>query len=145
MLTYFWLKVFHITAMTVWLTGLFLLPRLFMAKARGVPGADLEHLNAMGKTLYFGLMTPAGLLTIALGIGLIAFGFEGIWFPAKMMLVSLLVMLHLYYGQLLIDLTHGRSRHRVPFFHVLSWTPLALVLAIAALTAAKPRNLPPLG
>jgi protoporphyrinogen IX oxidase len=142
---YFWTKVLHITAMTVWFTGLFFLPRLFVAKARGGEHADVSHLNAMGKTLYFGIMTPAALLTIGFGLGLIAFGFEGVWLPLKLVLVSVLVMMHLYYGQLLLDLTHDRARHRAPFYLVIHWVPLALMLAIAALTAAKPRTLPPLG
>lgn len=141
MLAYFWLKVFHISAMTIWFTGLFFLPRLFIAKARARPEADLEHLNSMGKTLYFRVLTPAGIATIGLGLALIGFGFEGVWLPLKLVLVSALVMLHLYYGQLLLDLTHGRTRHGAAFYHVLNWLPLLLLLGIAALTAGKPQTL----
>lgn len=144
MLTYLWMKIFHIGAMAIWISGLFLLPRLFIAGSRG-HGADAERLNEMGKMLYFGVMTPAGIVTMGLGLALISFGFEGIWFPAKMALVSLIVLMHLYYGQLLLDLSHGRLRHGTRFLHVLNWVPLVLVLAIAALTAAKPRTLAGLG
>jgi len=138
---YFWLKVLHIVAMTVWFTGLFFLPRLFIAKARGGHGDDVEHLNVLGKTLYFSVLTPAGIATVGLGLALIGFGFQGIWLPLKLVLVSGLVMLHLYYGGLLLDLTHGRTRHGLTLFHALNWLPLALLLAIAALTAAKPQTL----
>ena len=138
---YFWLKVFHITAMTIWFTGLFFLPRLFIAKARGERDTDAEHLNEIGKTLYFGIMTPAGLVTIGLGLALIGFGFDGIWFPLKLVLVSVLAILHMYEGLMLLDLTHGRLRHGPAFYRVLNWLPLILLFGIAALTAAKPQTL----
>ena len=141
----FWLKVVHITAMTVWFTGLFFLPRLFAAHAREGGDSDLRRLNAMAKTLYFRVMTPAGLLTIGAGLALIAFGFEGIWLPAKLMLVALLAMLHIYFGQLLIDLTRNHTRHRESLYRVLNWMPLLLLIGIAALTAAKPQSFPLVG
>lgn len=143
---HFWMKVLHITAMTVWFAGLFFLPRLFIAKAQDRPhDADVKHFNEMGKTLYFRIMTPAGLLTIGLGLALTGFGFEGVWLPAKLVLVSVLVMIHLYYGQLLLDLARARPRRSVPLLRVLNWVPFAVMLAIAALTAAKPQTLAALG
>lgn len=141
---YFWLKVLHITAMTIWFAGLFFLPRLFAEQAREGNGSDVLHLNAMAKTLYFRIMTPAALVTISAGLVLIAFGFEGVWLPAKLMLVALLALLHIYFGQLLIDLTRKQTRHREALYRVLNWIPLLLLLGIAALTAAKPQSLPPL-
>lgn len=138
---YFWLKVFHITAMTVWFTGLFFLPRLFVAKARGEHKTDVAHLNEIGKTLYFRIVTPAGVLTIGFGLALIGFGFDGVWLPLKLVLVSLLAVLHMYNGLMLLDLTHGRSRHGRMFYRVLNGLPLLLLLGIAALTAAKPETL----
>lgn len=138
---YFWLKVFHITAMTVWFTSLFFLPRLFVARARGEHDADVEHLNDLGKTLYFRIATPAGLLTIGFGLALIGFGFDGVWLPLKLVAVSLLAVLHMYNGLMLLDLTHGRSRHGPVFYRILNGLPLLLLLGIAALTAAKPETL----
>lgn len=138
----FWLKVVHITAMSIWFTGLFFLPRLFAAHAREGDDSDFRRLNVMAKTLYFRVMTPAGLVTIGAGLALIAFGFQGIWLPAKLMLVTLLAMLHIYFGQLLIDLTRNHTRHRESLYRVLNWMPLLLLIGIAALTAAKPQSLP---
>jgi protoporphyrinogen IX oxidase len=139
----FWLKFFHIAAMAVWFTGLFLLPRLFIASR--ADDADHAHLNTIGKTLYFGLMTPAGAITVVLGIILIAYGFQGAWLPAKLALVALAVLLHVYFGQLLLDLSRGQVRHGLLFYRVLNWSPLLLLLGIAALAAGQPGALPPLG
>jgi len=151
---YFWLKFFHIVALAVWFSGLFLLPRLFVAQLReATTGNDAaridslpqEGLNALGKTLYFGVTTPAAVVTVILGIVLISYGFEGPWLPAKLLLVAVVVLLHIYLGQLLLDLSRQRSRHSALFYRVLNWGPLLLFLAIAALAAAKPGALPPLG
>lgn len=142
---YFWLKFFHIAAMAVWFTGLFFLPRLFIAHTRGGEDGEAERLDAIGKTLYFTIMTPAGVITVVLGIILISYGFQGPWLPAKLALVALAVLLHVYYGQLLLDLGRGHTRHGAFFYRVLNWSPLLLFLGIAALAAAKPGALPPLG
>lgn len=142
---YFWLKFFHIAAMAVWFTGLFFLPRLFIARVQESEDSSAGHLATVGKTLYFGIMTPAGTITIVLGTVLIAYGFEGAWFPAKLFLVALAVMLHVYAGLLLFQLGRGHERHGVFFYRVLNWSPLLLLLGITALAAAKPWAFPPLG
>ena len=46
----FWLKYFHIIAMAVWFTGLFLLPRLYLASRR--EDADHAQTNAIGGALF---------------------------------------------------------------------------------------------
>lgn len=146
----FWLKFFHIAAMAVWFTGLFFLPGLFIASertSRSGEGRDDEppHLHAIGKALYFQIMTPAAVITVVLGIVLIAFGFQGPWLLAKLALVAVAVLLHLYFGQLLVDLSRGHTRHGIAFYRVLNWLPLPLLLCIAALAAVQPASLPPLG
>jgi putative membrane protein len=142
---YFWLKLGHIAAMAVWFTGLFFLPRVFIARLQEAESASHEQLHVLGKTLYFGIMTPAGIATIVLGTMLLAYGFSGGWLPAKLSLVALGVLLHLYMGQLLFDLSHDHSRHGGMFYRALNWAPLLLLLGIAALAAAKPGAVPPLG
>lgn len=139
----FWLKFFHIAAMAVWFTGLFLLPRVFIASTNDA--TDRAQLRGIGRTLYFGLMTPAAAVTIVLGIILLAYGFEGPWLPAKLVLVALAVLLHVYFGQLLAALARADMPHTPALYRVLHWCPLLLVLGIAALAAAKPGVLPPLG
>lgn len=142
---YFWLKFFHIAAMAIWFTGLFFFPRLFIASVREGASTDEGDLAAIGKTLYFGIMTPAGVVTVALGITLITYGVEGPWLAAKLVLVAMAVLLHVYLGQLLFYLGRGHARHGAFLYRVLTWGPLFLLLGIAALAAAKPGALPPLG
>lgn len=142
---HFWLKFLHITAMTIWFAGLFFLPRVLIAQARAGAAGDSAHLNKIGRRLYFSLMTPAAAVTIGLGITLLAYGFDGAWLPAKLTLVSMMVLLHVYLGNLLVDACAGRATRPVFLYRLLNWIPLFLLLGIAALSAAKPRALPPLG
>ena len=59
----FWLKLLHIAAMAVWFTGLSFLPRLITEQLR----TPVRHgwPSPLGRTLYFGVMTPAGVRAFA--------------------------------------------------------------------------------
>lgn len=133
---HFWLKFFHIAAVATWFAGLLFLPRVFIGG---------EPANApLGRVLYKGVMTPAAAVAVTLGMTLIlAYGFEGAWLPAKLVLVAAVVLLHAYLGFVLHRLEEGDRRHGPFTYRVLTWVPLALFLAIAALTAAKPATLNP--
>lgn len=130
---YFWLKFFHIVAVATWFTGLFFLPRVFVGGT-----ADAATL---GRRVYVGVMTPAAAVAVTLGMALIlGYGFEGAWLPAKLVLVGVVVLLHAYLGYVVHKEESGLPVHRPLTFRVLTWVPLALFLAIAALTAAKPAD-----
>jgi protoporphyrinogen IX oxidase len=143
---YLWLKILHISAMAIWFTGLFFLPRLFVARNRGEGDAQPAYFNVVANTLFFRLATPAAVVTILLGMILIAYGPTGAWLVMKLALVAAAVLLHLYVGLMLYELGQGREPHGALFYRLLGWIPLALLLAIAALTGAKPQtagDLPP--
>ena len=135
---YFWLKVLHITAMAVWFTGLFFLPRLFVARHRGEIDDDRRYFNPAANTLFFRLMTPAAVITTVLGMVLMAWGPDGAWLVMKLVLVAVAVLMHLYLGVVLHQLGQGTARHGPWFYRTIGWLPLILLLAIAALTGAKP-------
>lgn len=134
---YFWLKFFHIAAMAVWFTGLFFLPRLFVSHQRGSADGTERFFNPVANTLFFWIMTPAAIVTIALGLILIAWIPSGAWLVLKLMVVAIAVLFHLYFGLLLYELGKGNDRHGPLFYRVLGWVPLVLLLAIAGLTAGK--------
>jgi putative membrane protein len=145
----FWLKVAHITSMSIWFTGVFLLTRLFVARRRGERDARPDFFNPVANRLFFRIATPAGVLTIGLGMALIPWVEPGAWLIAKLALVALVVLVHLWLGAHLHALGKGKPRRGGAVLPaLLGWTPLVLLLAIAALTGAKPRtagNLPPPG
>lgn len=137
---YFWLKVLHIGAMAVWFTGLFFLPRLFVAHGRGEIDADRAYFAPAANLLFFRIATPAALVTTIAGMILLAWNPDGAWLVMKLAVVALAVFIHLYLGVILYQLGQGNDRHDPWFYRTLGWTPLVLLLAIAALTGAKPQS-----
>jgi putative membrane protein len=137
----FWLKVAHIASMAVWFTGLFLMARLFAARRLGQRDGRDAFFNPVANRLFFRIATPAGVLTIGFGMVLIPWAEPGGWLVAKLCLVTLVVLLHLWLGAHLHALGHGRRVRGVALLTgVLAWAPLVLLLGIAALTGAKPRS-----
>jgi putative membrane protein len=143
---YFWLKILHVSAMVLWFAGLFFLPRLFVARHRGDRDGAASYFNIAANTVFFRLATPAALVAVATGMVLIAYGPTGAWLVMKLAVVAGAVLLHLYLGMVLYELGQGRERHGTAVYRILGWTPLLIVLAVAALTGAKPAtvgDLPP--
>lgn len=133
---HFWLTLLHIAAMSVWFSGLFFLPRLVLAEGR--EAATQQRARALGRTLFCAVMTPGAVATILLGIALVGQGFRGAWLPAKLLLVALAVLLHVYFGQRLFGAASSPHPSRRMLDRALAWLPLPLLLAIAALAAGKP-------
>lgn len=64
--------------MVTWFAGLFYLPRLFVYHAMCTDQAGIDRFKVMERKLYYGIMTPGGLLTIIFGTWLwLGYGFSG--------------------------------------------------------------------
>ena len=135
-------KTLHIVFMVSWFAGLFYLPRLFVyhAMAAADDRIGIERMKTMERKLYYGIMAPAAVLTIAFGVWLwLGYGFSGGWLHAKLGLVLVLVAFHLYLGRLMRDFAHDRNRHGHVFYRWINEIPaLPLLVAIVWLVVAKP-------
>ncbi|MHB8495621.1 MAG: CopD family protein [Casimicrobiaceae bacterium] len=135
-------KTLHIVFMVSWFAGLFYLPRLFVYHAMAAPDdrIGIERLKTMERKLYYGIMAPAAVLTIAFGVWLwLGYGFSGGWLHAKLGLVLVLVAFHLYLGRLMRDFAHDSNRHGHVFYRWINEIPaLPLLVAIVWLVVAKP-------
>ena len=86
-----WIKIWHIIFMVTWFAGLFYLPRLFVYHAMSDDKISQERFKVMERKLFYGIMTPGGILTIVFGTWLwLGYGFTGGWIHAKVSLVALL-------------------------------------------------------
>lgn len=134
-----WIKALHVIFMVTWFAGLFYLPRLFVYHAMCEDRAGSERFKIMERKLYYGIMTPGGVLTIIFGIWLwLDYGFSGAWLHAKLLLVVVLVAYHLYCQKLLNDFKHDRNTRSHVFYRWFNEIPVVLMIAIIILVIVKP-------
>ena len=135
-------KTLHVVFMVTWFAGLFYLPRLFVYHAMADPQdrIGVERFKVMERKLYFGIMTPGAILTVVFGLWLwLGFGIGGGWLHAKVALVALLIVLHVYLGVLLRGFAHDRNRHGHVYYRWLNEIPsLPILVAAVYLVIAKP-------
>ena len=97
-----WIKTLHVFFVVAWFAGLFYLPRLFVYHAMTAEREGSERFKVMERKLYRGIMTPSALLALGFGLWLwLGYGITGGWLHAKLTVVLLLVVYHLWCGRLL--------------------------------------------
>ena len=138
-----WLKAFHIIFMVTWFAGLFYLPRLYVYHAMAEDEPSRERFKIMERKLYFGIMTPGAIITIALGLWLLgdyawaAYKNSG-WLHAKLGLVGVLIVYHLHCGKLLLDFRHDRNTRSHVYYRWYNEFPVLILIAVVLLAVVKP-------
>ena len=128
----------HIISVIAWMAGLLYLPRLFVYHAMSKDKISLERFVIMERKLFYGIMTPGGIITIILGFWLLDYGYSGLWLNIKLLLVLLLVIYHGYCFKYLMDFKHNRNKHSHIFFRWFNEVPVILLIAIILLVELKP-------
>lgn len=137
-----WVKAFHIIFMVTWFAGLFYLPRLFVYHAMSDDSISNARFKIMERKLFYGIMTPGGVLTVIFGLWLI-FGYglginSGGWFHAKMALVLILIAYHVWCGRIVADFKHDRNRHGHLFYRWFNEFPVLILIAVVILAVVRP-------
>ncbi len=137
-----WVKALHIIFMVTWFSGLFYLPRLFVYHAMATDNISIERFKIMERKLYFGIATPGAIFTILFGIWLLSYNPIGYmhmpWLHVKLGLVLLLVIYHIYLGNLLFKFRHNRNPYGHVFYRILNEIPVVFLAAIVILVVVKP-------
>ncbi len=138
-----WIKSFHIIFLTTWFAGLFYLPRLFVYHAMSDDSISDERFKIMERKLFYGIMTPGGILTVVFGLILLwGYGWQvfgsSAWLHAKMGLVAVLIVYHIYCGKLVKDFKQGRNRKGHVFYRWFNEFPVLLLVVIVILVVVKP-------
>jgi putative membrane protein len=134
-----WIKTFHVVFMVTWFAGLFYLPRLFVYHAMAEDAPSRERFKIMERKLYYGIMTPGAVLTVVFGAWLwLGYGITGGWLYAKLALVGILIVYHLWCGRLLADFRHDRNTRGHVWYRWFNELPVVLLIAIVALVVVKP-------
>lgn len=136
-------KALHIIFMVTWFAGLFYLPRLFVYHAMSNDSISIDRFKIMERKLYFGIMTPGGILTIVFGTLLIsARGIENYndsyWLHIKLLSIAILVFYHLYCGKLLFDFKHNKNNKSHVWYRWFNEIPVLFLFAIVILAVLKP-------
>ena len=134
-----WVKSLHIVFMVTWFAGLFYLPRLFVYHALAEDSVSQERFKIMERKLFWGIMTPGALLTVAFGLWLwLGYGFSGAWLFAKLALSALLVVYHAWCGKLMLDFRANRNAQSHVWFRWFNEFPTVVLLAAVFLVVFKP-------
>ncbi len=134
-----WIKAFHVITMVTWFAGLFYLPRLFVYHAMSSDQTSIERFKIMERKLFYGIMTPGGVLTVILGLWLwLGYDIGGTWMDIKFALVLTLIAYHIYCGKLLRDFKYDRNTRSHIFYRWFNEFPVLLMIAIVILVVVKP-------
>ena len=134
-----WIKSFHIIFMVTWFAGLFYLPRLYVYHAMCTDQAGNDRFKIMERKLYYGIMTPGAVLTIIFGTWLwLGYGFAGAWLDAKLALVVILIVYHVYCGKILLDFKYDRNQRSHVYYRWFNEFPVIILIVIVILVVVKP-------
>jgi putative membrane protein len=135
-----WVKSLHIIFMATWFAGLFYLPRLFVYHALAEDPPSIERFKTMEHKLFWGIMTPGAVLTIAFGLWLWLGWFRNAsgWLHAKIALVALLVGYHLWCLRLLRAFAADRNTKSHLWYRWFNEVPVLILVATVLLVVLKP-------
>lgn len=138
-----WIKALHIIFMVTWFAGLFYLPRLFVYHAMAADTLSIQRFKIMERKLYYGIMLPGAVLTIASGLLMLQnyawtlYKYSG-WLHLKLLLVAVLVAYHLYCGYLLKQFKYDRNKHSHVFYRWLNEFPAIILIGCVILAIVRP-------
>jgi putative membrane protein len=134
-----WIKSLHIIFVVTWFAGLFYLPRLFVYHAASGDPISIERFKIMERKLFHGIMTPSAVLAVFLGSWLwLGYGISGGWLHAKLALVFLLLVYHVYCGKFLIEFKHDRNTRSHVYYRWFNEIPVVILFAVVILVVVKP-------
>jgi protoporphyrinogen IX oxidase len=143
---YEWIKAFHIIAVIAWMAGMLYLPRLFVYHCAAEKGSvQSETFKVMERRLLRGIINPAMILAIALGLWLAWLGpdsrygwFASGWLQAKIALVLALSAVHGLFARWVKAFAADNNRHSQRFYRFINEVPTLLMIAIVILVVLKP-------
>ena len=140
---YLLFKSLHLIAVISWMAGLLYLPRIFVYHAENKTEKNTsETFKIMERRLMFYIMTPAMILSWFFGIFLILINgisiILNLWVKAKLFLVVLLTIYHLFLGYYLRKFALNENEKSAKFFRIINEIPTILLILIIFVIIYKP-------
>jgi putative membrane protein len=108
--------------------------------AQAADRPSIERFKVMERKLFWGIMTPGGVLTVVSGLWLWLDWFRGAggWLHAKLALVALLVAYHVWCWRLSRDFAAERNRRSHVWYRWFNEAPTVVLIAVVILVVLKP-------
>ena len=140
---YLWIKALHIIAVIAWMAGMLYLPRLFVYHAEAAPLSDLDAtLQVMERRLLRGIVNPAMIVALVLGILLFLNRGPGIWqegwWHVKLAMLVVMFAIHGFLSRWRRGFAEGRNAHSARFYRWINEAPAVLMVVIVLMAVAKP-------
>ena len=140
---YLLFKSLHLISVISWMAGLLYLPRIFVYHVENNEEKKISDVfKIMEKKLYFYIMTPAMILSWLFGIALLHYlgidQTQQFWLKAKILLVVVLTLYHLYLGKCLKDFAIDINKRSSKFFRIFNEVPTILLILIIFVVIFKP-------
>ena len=140
---YLLFKSLHLIAIISWMAGLLYLPRIFVYHVENNTDKNIsETFKIMERRLMFFIMTPAMILSWLFGISLILINGisinSSLWVQAKLFLVVLLTIYHLFLGYYLRKFALDKNTKSAKFFRIINEIPTILLILIIFVIIYKP-------
>jgi len=138
-----WVKAFHVVFMVSWFAALFYLPRLFVYHASSDDEISNKRFKIMESKLFYGIMTPAAVITTVLGLWLLyeyawlAYS-SMLWLHIKLTIVILLLIYHWYCWRLLKLFKNDSNPHSHVYYRWFNEIPVFMLIGITILVIVKP-------
>lgn len=137
-----WLKALHIIFMVTWFAGLFYLPRLFVYHAMTDDAAGSARFKIMERKLFYGIMTPGGVLTALTGLWLLGASWSVLatqtWLLVKLGLVAGLIVYHVWCGVIVRQFKDDRNTRSHVWFRWFNEAPVVFLAGIVLLAVLRP-------
>ncbi|HBF64209.1 MAG TPA: protoporphyrinogen oxidase HemJ [Gammaproteobacteria bacterium] len=139
---YLILKALHLVSVITWFAGIFYLPRLFVYHATAEDQISKDRFVIMETKLYRLIMNPSMIVTLILGIWMLALNWTGLsnqtWIWLKIAFVVALIGYHHYCLGIIKSFTRGEIRHSEKFFRIFNEVPVLILLSVVFLAVLKP-------
>ena len=135
-------KSLHVIAIIAWMAGLLYLPRLFVYHSTAEDQVSKDRFVVMETKLYRLIMNPSMIITLVLGIWMLALNWAGyssqVWIWVKIVLIVALVGYHHYCLGIIKAFTRGEVRHSEKFFRIFNEIPVLILVSVIFLAVLKP-------
>jgi putative membrane protein len=138
-----WVRALHIIAVIAWISGLVMLPRLYVYQTQSTPGGELDQkMTEAAARLRKLILTPAMLLVWVFGLAVLAASnfihLKLGWFHLKLLLV---LALSAYHGFLAMEgkkLARGERRRSEKFWRLANEVPFVIAIVVVILAVVEP-------